>query len=60
MVAGELDFGSNEEVLSLTRGDLIALEGVFPHDLVAKTDCIVRLTLSKLDDVNSLEKVVNA
>jgi hypothetical protein len=29
MVAGELDFGSNEEVLSLTRGDLIALEGVF-------------------------------
>jgi quercetin dioxygenase-like cupin family protein len=60
MVVGELDFGVNGEVLALTRVDLIALEGGVPHDLQAKTDCIVRLALSKLDDVNSVEKVVNA
>ena len=58
MVKGELDFGVNDKVLPLTDGDLIALEGGVPHDLKAKTDCIVRLTLSKLDTVDRVKKVI--
>ena len=58
MVAGELKFGVNGKDLALTKGDLIALEGNVPHDLQAKTNCIVRLTLTKSDDVNRVKKVV--
>ena len=58
MVAGELKFGVKGEELSLTKGDLIALEGNVPHDLKAKTNCILRLTLTKNDDVNRVKKVV--
>jgi quercetin dioxygenase-like cupin family protein len=59
MVDGDLDFGVKGEVLSLTRGDLIALEGNVPHNLHAKSDCIVRLTLTKSDDVNRVKNVVS-
>ncbi len=58
IVKGLLDFGVNNQVLALTEGDIIALEGDVPHDLTAKTDCIVRLTLSKQDTVNRVKKVV--
>lgn len=58
MVAGDLKFGVKGEELSLTKGDLIALEGNVPHNLQAKTNCIVRLTLTKSDDVNRVKKVV--
>lgn len=60
IVAGEIDFGVNDETHNLTRGALLTLEGGVPHDLDAKTDSIVRLTLSKLDDVNRVEKVINS
>ena len=58
MVKGNLDFGVNNEILALKEGDLIALEGNVPHDLTAKTDCIVRLTLSKQDTVDRVKKVI--
>lgn len=58
MIKGKLDFGVNDKILSLIEGDLISLEGGVPHDLKAKTDCIVRLTLSKLDSVKRVEKVI--
>jgi quercetin dioxygenase-like cupin family protein len=58
MVAGELKCGVNGKDLDLSKGDLIALEGNVPHDLRAKTNCIVRLTLTKSDDVNRVKKVV--
>jgi len=59
MVDGDLNFGVNGEILALTRGDLIALEGNIPHNLHAKSDCIVRLTLTKSDDVNRVKNVVS-
>jgi len=59
LVKGDLDFGVENKVLVLTEGDLIALEGGVPHDLSAKTDCIVRLTLSKQDTVDRVRKVEN-
>ena len=58
MVKGELDFGVNNQVLALKEGDLIALEGNVPHDLTAKTNCVVRLTLSKQDTVDRVKKVI--
>ena len=58
MVEGDLNFGVNGEVLALSRGGLIALEGNVPHNLHAKSDCIVRLTLTKSDDVNRVKDVV--
>lgn len=59
MVKGELNFGVNSTILNLAEGDLIALNGGVPHDLTAKTDCVVRLTLSKLDTVERVKKVAN-
>lgn len=58
IVAGELMFGVNGKDLYLTKGDLIALEGNVPHNLHAKTNCIVRLSLTKSDDVSRVKKVV--
>jgi quercetin dioxygenase-like cupin family protein len=58
MFEGDLDFGVNGEVLQLKRGDLLALEGNIPHNLSAKSNCIVRLTLTKSDDVNRVRNVV--
>ena len=58
MVAGSLDFGVENQVLNLEKGDLISLDGGIPHDLTATTDCIVRLTLSKLDSVQRVKNVV--
>ncbi len=59
IVKGELDFGVEDEVYNLIKGDLVALEGAVAHDLTAKTDCIVRLTLSKLDSVSRVKNVVS-
>lgn len=54
---GEIDFGVNGTKYSLVKGDLVSLEASVPHDLLAKKDSIVRLTLSKLDLVERVVKV---
>ena len=54
---GAIEFGVNDEILNLKRGDLITLEGKVPHDLKAMEDSIVRLTLSKGDQVKRVQKV---
>ena len=58
MVEGNLDFGVNDSFLDLKKGDLIALEGGVPHDLKAKKDSIVRLTLTKYDQTERVENVI--
>ena len=57
MVEGELDFGVNGEILHLKKGDMLNLDGGVPHDLLAKSDCLVRLTLSKSDSVQRVKDV---
>ena len=55
---GTIDFGVNGKIEKLIKGDLVWLEANTEHDLVAKKDSIVRLTLSKLDTVERVKKVV--
>jgi len=55
---GEIDFGVNNEVHRIKKGDLLTLEARVPHDLKAIKDSIVRLTLSKIDAIDRVFSVV--
>ncbi len=55
---GEIEFTAQGSLHHLQRGDILALDGSVPHDLKAKTNCIIRLTLSKSDSVRRVEKVI--
>jgi len=57
---GAIDFGVKGTIYNLVKGDLVSLEATIPHDLVAKKDSIVRLTLSKLDTVDRVIKVTES
>ena len=57
MFEGTLDFGVLGDVLHLVKGDILSLDANIPHDLLATSDSIVRLTLSKLDTVNRVKDV---
>ena len=58
MVEGKLDFGVEGKVLHLQRGDILSLDGGVPHDLLSKSKCIVRLTLSLSDSLQRVEDVL--
>lgn len=58
IVDGAIDFGVEDTVHHLVKGDLVALQGGVPHDLNALDNSIVRLTLSKLDSVDRVKSVV--
>lgn len=58
IVEGEIDFGVEEKIHNLKKGNLIALEGGVPHNLKANEDSIVRLTLSKYDNTKRVKNVI--
>ena len=58
IVQGEIEFGVEGAHHTLKQGDIITLAANVPHDLLAKSDSIVRLTLSKQDAAERVEKVV--
>tara|TARA_R110002051_G_scaffold3131_6_gene16850 strand:- start:1549 stop:1893 length:345 start_codon:yes stop_codon:yes gene_type:complete len=58
MVQGKIDFGAENAIHPLKAGDIITLDSNVPHDLSAKDDSIVRLTLSKLDTAERVVGVV--
>lgn len=55
---GQIEFGVNNEILTLVKGDLISLEGGVPHNLKATQTSIVRLTLSKQDEAQRVKNIV--
>ena len=60
VLEGEISFGLKGKVHQLKKDEILALEGNIPHDLTAETDSIVRLTLSKLDKAERVEKVAES
>ena len=59
LLEGEIDFGVNGKNYSLNKDSIIALEGAVPHDLRAKKDSIIRLTISKFDTYERIENVID-
>lgn len=55
---GEIDFGIGEDIYTLKKGDIVALEASIVHNLKALDDSIVRLTLAKKDSVNRVNTVL--
>ncbi len=55
---GEIEFGVRGEKHILQRGDIVALDASTPHDLFATVDSIIRLSLSKLDQVQRVQDVI--
>ena len=58
IVDGEIDFGVQEEVFNLIKGDIVSLGASVVHNLTAKKDSIVRLTLSKKDSISRVKGVL--
>lgn len=55
ILQGKIDFGVQGVYHAMKTGDIISLEKNIPHDLIAKENSIIRLTLCKHD---KLERVV--
>lgn len=58
VLEGKIEFGVAGTRHLLQSGSIISLEGNVPHDLNAKENSIVRLTLSKQDKIKRLEEVI--
>ncbi len=58
IIEGEINFGVNKDVHKLVKGDIVSLEPSVSHNLDAKEDSIVRLTLSKKDSVTRVNSVL--
>lgn len=58
IVEGSIDFGVKEEVFSLVKGDIVALDGDVMHNLKANENSVVRLSLSKNDTTNRVQGVL--
>lgn len=56
---GKIAFGVNGVIHNLEKGDLVALEGNVPHDLLAMENSIVRLSLSIADTSERVEDVAS-
>lgn len=58
ILEGTIEFGVHGAIHPLQKGAIITLEGKIPHSLTALEDSVVRLTLSKLDHAERIDKVV--
>jgi quercetin dioxygenase-like cupin family protein len=58
LLEGKIELGVNGTIHLLKSGAIIALEGDVPHDLNAKENSIVRLTLTMQDKVERVNNVI--
>ena len=57
LLEGEIIFGVEGQNYEVEKGDLLTLSGGVPHNLIAKKESVIRLTLSKLDSSKRVEGV---
>jgi rmlC-like cupin family protein len=57
LLEGEIIFGVEGQNYEVKKGDLLTLPGGVPHNLIAKKESVIRLTLSKLDSSKRVEGV---
>ena len=57
LLEGEIIFGVEGQNYEVKKGDLLTLSGGVPHNLIAKKESVMRLTLSKLDSSKRVEGV---
>ena len=57
LLEGEIIFGVEGQNYEVKKGDLLTLSGGVPHNLSAKKESVIRLTLSKLDSTKRVEGV---
>ena len=57
LLEGEIIFGVEGQNYEVKKGDLLTLSGRVPHNLIAKKESVIRLTLSKLDSSKRVEGV---
>ena len=57
LLEGEIIFGVEGQNYEVKKGDLLTLSGGVPHNLFAKKESVIRLTLSKLDSSKRVEGV---
>jgi len=60
LLEGEIELGVQGAIHLMKGGDIISLEGDIPHDLKAKEDSVIRLSLSKYDKIERLQEVVGS
>lgn len=59
VLEGNIDLGVRGTIHPMTKGAIISLDENIPHDLKAKEDSVIRLTLSKKDKIERVEKVAD-
>lgn len=58
VIKGSINFGVQNKVEVMGLGDIISLKPQEIHNLTALEDCVVRLTLSKADNVKRVKEVI--
>ncbi|WP_430803614.1 MULTISPECIES: cupin domain-containing protein [unclassified Campylobacter] len=58
ILKGQIEFGVNQESIELNELDMITLDANVPHSLTALQNSIVRLSLSKNDDISRVFSVL--
>ena len=57
LLEGEIIFGVEGQNYEVKKGGLLTLSGGVPHNLIAKKESVIRLTLSKLDSSKRVEGI---
>ena len=60
VLSGKIDFSVGEDSTTLNTLDMVTLDPNIPHALIALENSIVRLSLSKNDDVSRVFKVLRS